>query len=185
MTSTAALFPVPDLDPREIRLFRSLDLEGRGAVRIGDLLSVFDRAGLRRDDHRIAEALAALENRSLREELDFEAFCRAVRPDILIVEQALQGSLVIPDFDGFAARVGEIHASTGKVADYIPQLAQVDPELAGVAVCTIDGQRQLFGDAQVPFCVQSCSKPVTYGLALELSCCGPRPRLRCCGSGSR
>ena len=28
----------------------------------------------------------------------------------------------------------------GKVADYIPQLAKVDPDLFGISVCTIDGE---------------------------------------------
>lgn len=36
---------------------------------------------------------------------------------------------------------------TGSVADYIPQLAKVDPTKFAVAVTTIDGQRFSFGDA--------------------------------------
>jgi glutaminase len=50
----------------------------------------------------------------------------------------------------------------------IPQLAKVNPEFFGVAVCTIDGQRFSVGDVQVPFCVQSCSKVVTYAIAQSL-----------------
>ena len=55
----------------------------------------------------------------------------------------------------------------GRVADYIPQLGRVAPELYGVSLCTIDGQRLSIGDAGVPFCVQSSSKPVVYCIALE------------------
>ena len=56
---------------------------------------------------------------------------------------------------------------TGKVADYIPQLAKVDPTKFAVAVTTIDGQRFSFGDADELFCLQSSSKPITYAMALK------------------
>ena len=49
---------------------------------------------------------------------------------------------------------------TGKNADYIPQLSEhfVDPELFGVGICTIDGQRFNVGDTSTRFGIQSCSK---------------------------
>ena len=50
---------------------------------------------------------------------------------------------------------------------YIPELAAVDPNQYGLAVCSIDGQRMEIGDSTVQFCVQSCSKPITYCMALE------------------
>jgi glutaminase len=45
---------------------------------------------------------------------------------------------------------------------------QVNPEQFAVTVCTIDGQFCSLGDAAVPFCVQSCSKPISYAIAEEL-----------------
>lgn len=36
-----------------------------------------------------------------------------------------------------------------------------------MSVCTIDGQRFSIGDVNVPFTLQSCSKPLTYAIALE------------------
>ena len=57
---------------------------------------------------------------------------------------------------------------TGNNADYIPQLAKVNPEQWGVGVCTIDGQRWFTGDTDVRFCVQSCSKVITYAMAQTL-----------------
>lgn len=53
------------------------------------------------------------------------------------------------------------------MASYIPQLARVNPDYWGVSVCTIDGQRFSIGDVNVPFTLQSCSKPLTYAIALE------------------
>ena len=56
----------------------------------------------------------------------------------------------------------------GKVADYIPQLANVDPEQYGMAFCDTEGNIASFGDSDVDFCLQSCSKPLTYCLARKL-----------------
>jgi glutaminase len=66
----------------------------------------------------------------------------------------------------------EVHARHGScvdgaVADYIPELAAADPHHFGLALTTVDGQTFATGDADVPFTIQSISKPFTYGLALE------------------
>lgn len=55
----------------------------------------------------------------------------------------------------------------GDVADYIPELAEVDDDLFGISVVTVDGQVFQLGDIDQKFCVQSCSKPITYGIALD------------------
>lgn len=55
----------------------------------------------------------------------------------------------------------------GELADYIPQLANVDPDLFGISITTIDGKEINIGDVDENFCIQSCSKPLTYGVAIE------------------
>jgi glutaminase len=55
----------------------------------------------------------------------------------------------------------------GNVADYIPELARVDPDAFGICIATHDGFVYEVGDAREPFTIQSISKPLTYGLALE------------------
>lgn len=64
----------------------------------------------------------------------------------------------------------EIAAYTerGKVADYIPQLAEVDPRHFGIAVTTVDGREFVAGDADVAFSIQSVSKVFTLTLALGM-----------------
>lgn len=55
----------------------------------------------------------------------------------------------------------------GALADYIPELAMVDPELMGVAACMADGTIYAAGDADHLLTIQSMSKPFVYALALS------------------
>jgi glutaminase len=55
----------------------------------------------------------------------------------------------------------------GEVASYIPELAAADPDLFGICLCTVDGAVYEAGDTRSAFTIQSMSKPLTYGLALE------------------
>jgi glutaminase len=68
--------------------------------------------------------------------------------------------------------LAELHARVlevtgGKPADYIPELGKVDPSLFGIAIATVDGQVYSVGDADIPFTIQSVSKPFMYGYALQ------------------
>ncbi|QRM55644.1 glutaminase [Sinorhizobium sp. BG8] len=64
------------------------------------------------------------------------------------------------------ARELEPRFGEGRVADYIPQLARVNPRQFGIAVTTVDGDMFLGGDAEVPFSIQSISKVFTLTIAL-------------------
>jgi len=55
----------------------------------------------------------------------------------------------------------------GQVADYIPALASVDPSHFGLAIVATEGDIHSCGDADVPFTIQSVSKPFTLALVLE------------------
>jgi glutaminase len=57
--------------------------------------------------------------------------------------------------------------TSGKNADYIPYLAQVDPKLFGVAVVTTDNQSYAIGDTAYAFSIQSISKVFTLALAMQ------------------
>ena len=63
------------------------------------------------------------------------------------------------------------HYSTlrdGEPASYIPELAGVDPDRFAIAAVTLDGERIGVGDVGHEFTIQSISKLLVYGLALEL-----------------
>jgi glutaminase len=60
-----------------------------------------------------------------------------------------------------APRLGE-----GSVANYIPELADVDPRKLGIAIAMPDGSVVTAGDAHEPFSIQSISKVFVLTLAL-------------------
>ena len=64
----------------------------------------------------------------------------------------------------------EMRARTdrGEVAQYIPELARVDPARFGLAVIDADGHAAVGGDADLPFSIQSISKVFTLTLALGM-----------------
>ena len=160
---------------RERALFDALKLHGKEIVKAEALLDALRQTGLQKFDPRLAPSIAALEqyiNKQANSELDFPAFKEIIRPCVLLIERALQHLLIIPEFQEFRDDLKAIFNNvktnnSGKVADYIPQLTQADPELFSVAICTIDGQSLALGDADYPFCVQSSCKPMNYCLALE------------------
>ncbi len=55
----------------------------------------------------------------------------------------------------------------GKVADYIPALAEVDPKQFAMSVTLFDGTQYSIGDADTRFSIQSISKLYTFTLALK------------------
>lgn len=57
--------------------------------------------------------------------------------------------------------------TSGKNADYIPYLAQVDSKMFGIAVVTTDNHSFSIGDVEYSFSIQSISKVFTLALAME------------------
>jgi glutaminase len=55
----------------------------------------------------------------------------------------------------------------GELASYIPELAKADPNAFSICLTTTDGRIYEVGDSRQPFTIQSISKPLTYGLALD------------------
>ncbi|HMM60942.1 MAG TPA: glutaminase, partial [Candidatus Rifleibacterium sp.] len=55
----------------------------------------------------------------------------------------------------------------GRVADYIPALAEVEPNQVGIAVQTLDGKTFQAGDALIPFSIQSISKVFVFSMVFR------------------
>lgn len=64
-------------------------------------------------------------------------------------------------------RQAESLAGEGRQADYIPALAEVNPDQRGICLHTLDGQQFAVGDADVRFSIQSIAK--VFALAMSLS----------------
>jgi glutaminase len=81
-------------------------------------------------------------------------------------------SPVAPNRERVEAAVREAYEkfrsdTSGKNADYIPYLAQVDSKLFGISVVTVDNQIFELGDVKYSFSIQSISKVYTLALAME------------------
>src|SRR6516164_143017 len=87
-------------------------------------------------------------------------------------QAAARRSPVAPRTEQVKAAVNEAYAkfkgdTSGKNADYIPELARVDSKLFGIAVVSTDNQVVTVGDVDYAFSIQSIGKVFTLALALE------------------
>jgi glutaminase len=167
-----------DVETQDQQLFDSLDVDSDGIISKQDLFSKLQESGILNDDPRIQDTVESikklhdtvtLENRG---RIDGHQFKAVTRHNRSLIRNAITGNLAVPDFKSLCADLTEIfdlvkENREGQVASYIPQLGRVNPEQFAVTVCTVDGQRFSLGEADVPFCVQSVSKPISYCLALE------------------
>jgi len=150
-----------------------------------DLAKALGREGVDVEDSRLAKDLAwssldvSRSSRSLVE--NGKPVLEPISRDRLkmlvsrhpYIQKILEGEAVVANTPSFRSAIEESFRAaesdrSGQVAQYIPELARVNPEQFGVGVCTIDAQQFSFGDCKVPFCVQSCMKPINYCIAQEL-----------------
>lgn len=156
---------------REERLFFALDDDGDGIVPESDIREALNAAGLGPEDKRLEDLYEGLKINQ-GEPLTLRSFGQMIGTSGLLVERALQGGLAIPDFQDFSARIDEIFQVvkknvSGLQAQYIPPLAEAEPEKFGVAIVTTDGQVYTQGDHDVDFSIQSMCKPFNYCFAVE------------------
>jgi len=150
-------------------------------VNVAKFWSAIKSVGLRHTDPRLKECRLHFEEVQREAghsgegwdfQLDRETFKDCISENIFLIGKAFKNDLVIPEFYSFVKQIEIIYQKCkdnkqGKPADYIPQLARVDPNNWAVSICTIDGQRHSFGNTNTAFCLQSCSKPLNYALAIS------------------
>ncbi|XP_058499564.1 glutaminase liver isoform, mitochondrial-like [Solea solea] len=150
--------------------------DGKETIPLSQFVSALRKIGLLTSDPRLRDCVRQMRQYS-RDTfgplmMDKKLFRRFVANNILLLTKAFQKKFIIPDFEEFTQQIDRMYNNAqqqeeGQVADYIPQLAKFSPDLWGVSLCTIDGQRHSVGDTKVPFCLQSCVKPLEYAIAVH------------------
>jgi glutaminase len=150
-----------------------------GTCNGGDIAKTLEDSGFLKDDPRFKALFKALfeKEHQYKREISLDQFLVIMRQSNqgTILERAFRSQLIVPEFANFCAQLVDVFESTkakvpftsGAPASYISQLAKVDPKLFAMSICTVDGQRFSYGDSDVRFCIQSCVKPLVYGMALE------------------
>lgn len=120
----------------------------------------------------VATHLQQLQKASGGNFVNFTEFSKMMHDHESILSRAFHKTLAIPDWKSFTADVEAIFESCrdvcgGKLADYIPELAEADPDKWGVSIMTVDGQVLQLGDVDIDFSVQSCGKPLLYSFCAE------------------
>ena len=131
------------------------------------LLDFIKNRGINSNDNRIKTEL-----KNIDEEINESMFIELLNTNIILFKKIFENDLIISDWTEFTHSIDEIYEKTknhnkGNLADYIPQLANVNPNLYSISICSIDGQIYNKGDYNVEFCVQSCSKPIRAILVHE------------------
>ncbi|CAD6195804.1 unnamed protein product [Caenorhabditis auriculariae] len=149
----------------------------RDDANIGKLIKVLKSFGLREKDPRLREMMKRIkefeedsedEDRAVND-MTRKQFKECINPSVGLISTALRNQLIIPNWSEFCGNIKKIFdecrlVTDGEVAKYIPQLARQDPEIWGMSICTIDGQRYSLGDAKTNFCIQSVSKAFNYSI---------------------
>lgn len=176
----------PDVDQgqsKRSRLMSSMEdvlfytiTEGKEMIPLSQFISALRKTGLLTSDPRLRDCVRQM-RQSTRDSIgpvmmDKKLFRRCVGNNIMLLTKAFKKKFIIPNFEEFTQQIDKIYDSAqqqegGQVADYIPQLAKFSPDLWGVSLCTIDGQRHSVGDTKVPFCLQSCVKPLEYAISVH------------------
>ncbi len=143
-------------------------LDGEKFIKKNKLIEFINLRGILTNDTRLKDSFETLD-----ENITLDKFIDLINTNILLFKKIFENDLIISNWSKFINDIDNIYQKThnynmGKVASYIPQLENIDSNLYSVSICSIDGQIYNKGDYKKEFCVQSCSKPITYLIASDL-----------------
>ena len=151
---------------------KTIDYDNDGYILKPDLIDKLAQYGLDASDPRLQDIYDELDTYDNTQPIELRDFVPKVQHNSVLLTRALRGELVLPEFSQVTEEITAMFQKLrrnkdGKVADYIPQLAKINPEKTALAVCTVDGQTFAIGDYDDQFCLQSTCKPLLYTMALE------------------
>lgn len=137
---------------------------------LDELKKLITENGFKLDDIRLN--LKTIDEKIKLNKDDEQAIINSELQTNMLLKNILKGNLTISNWSVLVDNIKKIYDiikenETGHVADYIPQLAKVNPNLLCISVVTVDGQVLELGNTDSYFSVQSCSKPITYAIAVE------------------
>ncbi|XP_056615583.1 glutaminase kidney isoform, mitochondrial-like isoform X1 [Triplophysa dalaica] len=150
--------------------------QGVDQIPVSHFIAAVKSTGLLTSDPRLRDCMLKI-RQAVRDSagetmMDRELFRKCVGGNIVLLSLAFRRKFIIPEFEAFVSIIDQIYErcteqEDGQVANYIPHLSKISPDLWGVSLCTVDGQRHSVGDTKVPFCLQSCIKPLEYAIAVH------------------
>uniref|UniRef100_A0A8C4S0A9 glutaminase n=1 Tax=Erpetoichthys calabaricus TaxID=27687 RepID=A0A8C4S0A9_ERPCA len=175
---SAGGLPSYHVTPEQAGLLPSLEdllfytiAEGQEKITVHKFITALKSTGLRTGDPRLKECMdmlrTTLQSTTDGVTLDKVLFKKCVQSNIVLLTQAFRKKLSSPTSRPSLSHNRRTVAKCQEVADYIPQLAKFSPDLWAASLCTVDGQRHSIGDTKVPFCLQSCVKPLKYAIAVN------------------
>ena len=156
------------------RIFNALDVGAQGYLLKQHLLQALLDRGVLPEDSRIRQTKEELKKIKDKDKINPALFRKLITPHITLIEKALTGGLVIPDFKNFTSFIANLYNRTmqnqeGSVSNYLPELAGVSPDNYALSVCTVDGQRFNVGSYNIPYVARETAKAINYCLAFEES----------------
>eukprot|EP01094_Clydonella_sp_ATCC50884_P025194 TRINITY_DN6529_c0_g1_i1.p1 TRINITY_DN6529_c0_g1~~TRINITY_DN6529_c0_g1_i1.p1 ORF type:complete len:810 (-),score=199.52 TRINITY_DN6529_c0_g1_i1:180-2360(-) len=151
-------------------IFDLLDTRCTGVVAVSQLIGKLKSSGIH---NKIIKRIVKKCDPLGTGEITFDMFCAGMTgsPYWDVLKRMVEDDLIIPDWPKFILDVKAIvkdveKVKSGQVANYIPQLACVNPDLFAIAIQTVDGQTWSYGYER-GFSVQSVFLPVAYLLAQQ------------------
>jgi len=104
--------------------------------------------------------------------ITFDSFTEMMKGPETVLWKACHNTLAVANWDEFCATVEKIYNEVkdikdGKVATYIPELGEADPEWYAISITTVDGQTFHLGESTKQYSIQSCGKPLLYSFAVD------------------
>ena len=143
-------------DNNEVKLYKTYyeDLLGgniKSYLKKNKLIQFINNRGIDINDKRFNNSI-----KNLNDKISFRDFIDLMNSNIILFKKIFENDLIISDWVQLKNTINIIYdntknINTGKKADYIPQLNNVDENLYAISLCSVDGQIYNLGDTDYHF----------------------------------